>query len=59
MAIALNKGESFELNSGEMKPITKIRMGVGWDPVPSGNFFFPGPVAINVIMRGCGGGLTH
>ncbi|MBM75943.1 MAG: hypothetical protein CMK59_11130 [Proteobacteria bacterium] len=40
MAIALNKGESFELNSGEMKPITKIRMGVGWDPVPSGNFFW-------------------
>ena len=40
MAIALNKGESFELNSGEVKPITKIRMGVGWDPVPSGNFFW-------------------
>ena len=40
MAVALSKGESLDLSSGAAGKITKVRMGVGWDPVRSGNILW-------------------
>ena len=40
MAVSLSKGESLELSSEEAGHITKVRMGVGWDPVKSKSFLW-------------------
>lgn len=39
MAVQLTKGQSVNLTKGDGKQLTRVRMGLGWDPVTKKGFF--------------------
>lgn len=39
MAVKLTKGESVNLTKGDGGQLTKVRMGLGWDPITKKGFF--------------------